>query len=194
MDPEKTLLIIISGPSGVGQTTIADAVLKRRSNLGLVKGTTTRAQQKRKGGDTDHIFVTRSKFLALKKAGGFLETDKNVGEYYGTAWSEIKRVKKAGKTPLLTLTVKGHAQLKKNPDLEVCSIFIVPENLSILKKRILGRQKDLPKAKLEARLKTAKEFIKQKGAYDYTVINRQGKLPQAIKQTLKYIDSCLKVR
>ncbi len=186
-------IIVITGPSGSGQTSLASALLKKRKCLGLVRGTTTRPRQKRRGGDRDHIFVRPATFLELKRSGAFVETDRNVGHYYGTSWREINRVLRQGKIPLLTLTVPGFRKIVKSNRFEVCSIFIKAENLSILKKRILARQKDLSLARLKARLVAAKKVLLAKKEYQKVIINRQNRLPDTVREALKYVDTCLEL-
>lgn len=187
-------VVVISGPSGSGQTSLAAALLKKRKNLGLVRGTTTRPRQKRRGGDRDHIFITRPQFLARQKRGAFIETDYNAGHYYGTSLAEIKRVWRQHSIPLLTLTVDGFRALKKNTQFSVCSLFVKAESLSELKRRILKRQKDLSAAQVKARLREAKKALRAQKQYRHVIINRKDRFSFTVKKAVKYVDGCLELR
>jgi len=190
----KPLIIVLSAPSGAGKTTIANAVQRARRKLQFVPGTSTRPKEQRLGGDTTLNFVTPAQFDAIRRRGGFLENGRYAGNQYGTRTADVQRVLRSGRTPLLIIDVKGHAKLRRQRRFNVCSIFIKAESLAELKRRILARRPDLPKAQLAQRIARARVELARTGEYDVVVTNRRGQLKRATAAVLAAVDSCFAQR
>jgi guanylate kinase len=194
MKKSKQILVVISGPTGVGKSTILRALLKKRRALMTIPSTTTRPSEARKGGDTNRIFVSPEEFTRMKRVGIFLETARIRGYQYGTSWKAIDKVFAQKKTPLLDINSEGHRDLRKMGVWKVCSLFLMPEKADVLRDRILERHPLISTRSLESRLAEARREMKRKGAYDRVIVNRTGQMKEAIAEALAFIDKCAGVR
>ncbi len=117
-------ILIIAGPSAVGKTTLAHELLKRTDKFEFVRSVTSRAPR---GDDFDaeYIYITKEELEALIENGGVLEHTEYAGHLYGTPRSEIDRIHKAGKTPLLILDIIGvHTIMSAEYDFKTCALYI----------------------------------------------------------------------
>lgn len=186
----KGTLIVVSGPSGVGKTTITDRLINDLPNLSKsISATTRRPREGEKDGE-DYFFINELEFDNRLKVGGFLEYAIVFGNKYGTprAWMEEQR--KNGRDILLEIDVQGAAQIK-NQEPEAALIFILPPSREILEQRLRGRATDEPEV-IERRLKTALAELDCKEQFDYWVVNED--LEQAISEVASIIkaESCKK--
>jgi|GEM_PF-3357607 len=188
---QKPLVVILSGPTGAGKTVILEQLLKRNSKLATFASVTTRPRGHRKGGDHGYHFVSAKKFDQMRDAGKFLETARTHGYWYGTLRDHLQAVIRRGKVPLRVIDVKGFDKIRHDPHYRFCSIFVTANSLAELKRRVIEREPDIDRAKLQTRLETAKQELKKKGIYDVVIINRRGQLKRAVGQVEAWIDKCL---
>ena len=169
---KKGLLIILSGPSGVGKGTIRKKIFSNRKlNLVYSISMTTRKPRPKEIPNVDYYFVSEKQFLDNIKKDNFLEYCRFVGNYYGTPKDKVEQWLDQGKNVLLEIEINGANQvLSKVKGDNVVSIFLLPPSLEELEKRIRLRKsetEDIIKERLE---KARKEINKTEG-YDYIVIN-----------------------
>jgi guanylate kinase len=127
------LIVIVSGPGGVGKGTIVDALLRRDSTLLLSRSWTTREQRPGEHGDA-YVFTTREAFESHRKADGFLEWTEFLGNYYGTPVPDLSD----GRDIVLEIEVDGAQQVKvRHP--ESVLIFILPPSRDEQRRRLIGR-------------------------------------------------------
>lgn len=171
----KGLLIVLSGPSGVGKGT----VLKKFINdpelrLGLSISMTTRAMRPNEQDGVNYYFVSKEEFLKTRDEGGFLEWAEFVGNYYGTPMKEVERLRNEGRNVLLEIEVEGCRQVKeKVPD--ALTIFIVPPSMKDLEERIRGRGTEAEEIVQQRLAKAAKEMELMR-EYKYVVCNDEPEL------------------
>ena len=166
----KGLLIILSGPSGVGKGTVRTELFKDESlNLCYSISMTTRAPRPLEQNGVDYFFVSKEEFENKIKEGELLEYAQFVGNYYGTPLSYVETLLNEGKNVMLEIEVQGALQvIEKRPD--VLSIFLLPPSFEELEKRIRGRSTESDEVIQERLSKAAGEMnIKEK--YKYHVIN-----------------------
>lgn len=163
----RNLLIVLSGPSGVGKGTIVGE-LKKRGNYSLSVSCTTRAPRECERDGEAYFFITREKFVEMLKNGGFLEYSEHFGNYYGTPAAFVKEKLKYGDV-LLEIDVDGALQVKRSYP-SALLIMIAPPSEEELIKRLKGRGSE-EEDKIRERLKRASYELSKKEEYDYTVIN-----------------------
>lgn len=166
----RGLLIVLSGPSGVGKGTVLKEVMKDES-LHLAYSVSMTTREKRPGEEegVNYYYVTKEQFLNAVKNGDMLEYAQFVGNYYGTPLHEVERLRAEGKNVLLEIEVQGCMQIKeKCPD--VVTIFIVPPNMKELEKRIRGRGTEAEEV-VQQRLEKANREMDMIREYKYVVCN-----------------------
>lgn len=159
-----SLVVVVSGPGGVGKSTIVEKLVARDPQLWLSRSWTTR--EKRQGEAVDaYKFVTREEFEANIAAGGFLEWTDFLGNFYGTPLPDPPQ----GKDTVLEIEVDG-AQQVKNLNHSALLLFVLPPSRQEQKARLHGRGD--PDQKVEKRLKKAEEEEPVgKAIADYVIIN-----------------------
>ncbi len=170
MEKEKGLLIVLSGPSGVGKGTVRKAVFEDK-DVNFVYSISATSRQKRKGevDGVDYFFKTREEFEEMIKNDELLEYTEYVGNYYGTPASYVKKTLEEGKDVFLEIEVEGAKQVReKFPD--GLFIFLIPPSLSELEKRIKTRGTETEDL-IKSRLAVAREELKMMSLYDYVVEN-----------------------
>lgn len=167
---KKGLLIIISGPSGVGKGTIRSFFIKDESlSLAYSISMTTRSPRDGEVNGKDYIFVSKEEFEQAIARGDLLEWAEFVGNYYGTPLSAVEDLRNQGKNVMLEIEVQGAMQVReKCPD--AISIFIIPPNMEELEKRIRGRHSEAEEI-VQQRLAKAAGEMKMVKDYKYVVCN-----------------------
>ena len=183
---ERGLLIVLSGPSGVGKGTVRKAIFDSEGNdFQYSISMTTRQKRVGEVEGVDYYCRSREEFEALIAAGEMLEYAEYVGNYYGTPLSYVRKTLDEGKDVFLEIEVQGAKQVKeKMPD--GVFIFLTPPDLSELRSRIVGRGTDDLDV-IDARMKIAREEIEMMALYDYAVVNDQ--VPLAVERIKKIIDT-----
>ena len=169
---ERGLLIVLSGPSGVGKGTVRKAIFERDDNeFEYSVSMTTRPMRKGEVDGVDYYFRTKEEFEAMIEAGEMLEYAEYVGNYYGTPLTYVNKTLDEGKDVFLEIEVQGAQQVKeKVPD--GVFIFLTPPDLAELKARIVGRGTDSPEV-IEERMRVARQEVEMMALYDYAVVNDQ---------------------
>jgi len=167
---KRGLLIILSGPSGVGKGTVRDRFINREElNLTFSISMTTREKRPGEQEGVDYYFVSRDDFEEALKNDELLEYAEFVGNYYGTPLKEVNRLRDQGKNVLLEIEVQGALQvIDKVPD--ALSIFLVPPSMEELKRRIVNRRTESEDVINERLSKAAKE-MELMNQYRYVICN-----------------------
>ena len=177
----EPLVIVVSGPGGVGKGTIVTALVERDPQLWLSRSWTTRAQRAGEH-DAAYVFTNREAFEQRIAAGGFLEWTEFLGNYYGTPTPEAVD----GRDVVLEIEVDGARQVKTlQPDAVL--MFVLPPSRAEQERRLRGRGD--PDQKVEERLRKAEdeEPIGMSLA-DYVVVNDD--LEETIGEMLQIVDAC----
>jgi guanylate kinase len=165
----KGLVIVVSGASGVGKTTLIDKVVKNDHRFTCCVSHTSRDKRNDEIDGQSYYFVEREYFKKETKEKRFLEVNKLFGNYYGTSFCEIQRIHSQGKIPILNIDVDGFVNIKK-ADLRYISIFIKAPSEFVLKQRLKQRntESDLVIAK---RLKRSQYENSYSDQFDFQIIN-----------------------
>lgn len=172
MSASRGLLIVLSGPSGVGKGTVRAAVFANNQFQYVYSvSATTRAQRPGEVDGKDYYFVSREEFETMIQNEDLLEYAEYVGNYYGTPIQKIEENLVAGHDVFLEIEVQGAMKVKERMP-EGIFIFLAPPNLEELESRITGRGTDAAHV-IQERMATAKEEIELMQHYDYVVVNDQ---------------------
>lgn len=186
---KTSLLVVISAPSGNGKDTIINALLKIIPNSVRFVTTTSRPLRPGNENGVDYYFVTKDKFEEKIKNNDFLEYNFYAGNYYGTEKKLLKDLLLKYSVIFCAVEINGKNNFDKT-NVENLSIFLLPDNLEILKNRIRQRG-GITEKLLEERMKIAQYEIENSFNYNYRVINKDGKLDETVDKLAKIINSTL---
>ncbi len=182
-------LVVISGPSGVGKSTICRRIVQKRDAFLSISATTRKPGASEQNG-RDYWFISREEFEARKAGGEFLEYADVFGNYYGTPRPPVDKALAEGRTVILEIDVQGGLQVKQNCP-EAVLIFILPPKPEDLQLRMSRRGRGEDEASRKRRLETAqKEIAAARKHYDYFVVNDN--LDAAVQEVMDIIDGICK--
>ena len=166
--------LVISGPSGVGKSTIID-LLKQEfpDKFGFSVSHTTRSPRPGEVDGVDYHFTTREAMVDLLSEGHFLESAEVHGNLYGTSYDAVDYLARDGKMCILDIDVQGAATIRRNQKIDALFVFVEPPSLNILEERLRGRQTD-DEETISRRVMNAQEEIersKEEGLFDHTITN-----------------------
>jgi guanylate kinase len=174
------MLVIISGPSGVGKDTIIETLKRRERESGrdgrrhYVVTCTTRAPRNGEVDGVDYHFLTREEFLRIRAARGFLEANEVHGNWYGSPRDQVREALVAGRDVILKIDVQG-AQVVKEQVSEALLIFVIPPSLEDLFERLRERATESAD-ELELRQRNAAIELARDKDYDHVVTNETGQV------------------
>ncbi len=183
----KNKLIIISSPSGAGKTTLCKLLLKKLKNINLSISYTSRNKRLNEIDGKDYFFISKQKFLSLKKNNFFIETATNFNNLYGSPYKNINLSKKKHKHILFDIDWKGARKIRRNYDRnDIIDFFILPPSKAELKRRLVKRGRDNNR-EIKLRLSYAIDEMKHFNEYKYVLINENvKKTVNRIKTIIEY--------
>ena len=173
-DRPQAMLVIISGPSGVGKDTIIEALQKRGHvpEYHYVVTCTTRARRPNEIDGVSYNFLSAGDFAALRDSGELLEASEVHGNWYGTPRAGVRRALAGGRHAILKIDVQG-ARVVKAAFPEALLIFVVPPSVETLVQHLKARRTESPEQLAIRQRDAAKELARQDD-YDYVVVNEEG--------------------
>jgi len=176
--PKRLLLIILSGPSGVGK----DAVLTRMKEsdypLKYITTLTTRPRRPNEKDNLDYHFVSIERFQGMVENNELLEWANVYGNWYGVPKEAVKQALGKGQDIIVKVDIQGAATIRKILP-QAIFIFLMPPSMEELALRLKQRHTESP-SDLALRLKTAEEEMKQLPLFDYAVVNRWDEIDLAV--------------
>lgn len=180
MTKDRAPLVVVSGPSGVGKTTVVQRLLAE-TRLPLRRAVTATTRDPRPGEvpEADYHFWTEEEFRRAVDDGRMLEWAVVFGrDFYGTPRAEVDPYRAAGTGVVVVIDVQGAATVRgKCPD--ALSVFITPPSLEELEARLRGRG-DVPEERVRRRLAAAREELARRGEFDHVILNRD--VPAAVAE------------
>lgn len=168
----KGRVIVLSGPSGAGKTTLQDFLLKDKKFKGRILrsiSATTRAPRGKEVNGRDYVFLSQKMFEYKIASGQFLEWAKIYNNYYGTTMKSARVILGQGKSLLLCIDVQGAAQVEQKIP-SALKIFVKTPTLEVLRDRLIARRTDDVKS-IEVRMKAAAEELACAKQYNYIIVN-----------------------
>ena len=176
--PHRSLLIVLSGPSGVGK----DAVLAKMKESGcplyFVITVTTRPRRANEKNNVDYHFVSDETFNEMLMGNKLLESANVYGNRYGVPREEVEQALNQGQDVMVKIDIQGAATIKRIQP-EAVTIFLTPPSIENLIARLKQRQTE-SHYDLDLRIKTAEEEMKQLPLFEYAVVNREGEIDRAV--------------
>jgi len=180
---KKGILIVVSGPSGVGKSTLIDRFLKEDGQSSFSVSYTTRQKREHEADGKDYHFVDKERFEEMIGNNSFLEWESVHGHMYGTPKEEVLKTLNTGKDTILDIDVKGALSIQKQCS-DACLIFIEPPSIEELVKRLALRGEK----EIDLRMKRVKEEIARKALFGYTITNDElEKAYREFKETIRVI-------
>ena len=166
---QRGLLIVISGPSGVGKNTVISNLFEQLPNLRYSISATTRAPRENEADGLNYYFLNEAEFLIKIQSNEFLEWAKVYNHYYGTLKCKVTELLDQGFDVVLDVDVQGGTTIKQVLP-EAVLIFLAPPSLKELKNRLIGRHTESPED-IELRLQYIITEFGKTPSYDFFVIN-----------------------
>ncbi|KAG0483988.1 hypothetical protein HPP92_012072 [Vanilla planifolia] len=186
--PGNPMVIVISGPSGVGKDSVIKRLQEVREGVHFVVTATSRAQRPGEVDGKDYYFVSKEEFLSMIERNELLEYALVYGDYKGIPKQQIRDFMAKGYDIVLRVDVQGAATLRTILGNSAIFIFLVAESEEALVKRLVDRKTETSEMLL-VRIATAKEEVKCMRDFDYVVVNAEGKLDGAVKLVESIIDA-----
>lgn len=184
----RGVLVVISGPSGAGKTSICDALLARDPNMVWSVSATTRAPRGAEQGGSSYEYISREEFQARRDRGEFLEWAEYLGQLYGTPAGPVREALEAGRDVIMEIDVQGGAQVAERVP-ESVRVFVLPPTMESLQARLAGRKTETAD-QLRKRLAKADGeigFARDSGRYTQFVVNDV--LEETVEEIIGIIES-----
>ena len=174
------LLLVLSGPSGVGKTTITKALVEQSWSGYILVTVTTRRPRIGEVDGVHYHFRSIQQFRQMVEQGELLEHAEVHGNWYGTPAGPVRENLAAGSDVIMTIDPQGAQKIRERTRGAVF-VFLAPESLDELVERVNSRGLDTPEQRA-LRLLNAEREMAELPKYDYLIVNRQGRLPEAVEQ------------
>lgn len=181
------LLVVVSGPSGVGKSTIVAHLSHAHPQVVPIVTATTRP---RRPGEVDNVhyhFLDADEFMGLRESGGLLESANVHGHWYGTPVQQVRGILAAGRDAILTIDPQGARSVRRLvPD--ALLIFVMPPSLEDLEARLTGRGSESPES-LAVRRSNAELEMAASGDYDYVIVNETDQPEEAAERIWEIVQA-----
>ncbi len=187
-NPQITpLLVVISGPSGVGKDSLVERMIARGAQFHFVITATSRPPRPGEVHGTDYFFVSPESFEQMIEQDALLEYAIVYGQYKGIPKQQVREALASGQDVVMRLDVQGAATIKRLIP-EAILVFLSASSEEELVDRLRKRKTETA-AQLEQRIQTARNEMEQIGAFDYVVVNRECELDDAVDKVLQIIQA-----
>ena len=180
------LLVVISGPSGVGKDAVIAEMRTSQPGLAFAVTATTRPMRPGEVDGRDYVFLTSKQFGAMLDADGFLEHAEVYGNRYGVPREGVRAALEAGRDVIVKIDVQGAATVRRiAPD--ALLIFLAAPSAGELERRLRPRKTDSPR-QIEVRIETAQHETQQAAWFDVTIVNETGAVSQTVARIIEAME------
>ena len=180
------LLVVISGPSGVGKDTLIERMAELGHDHHFTITATTRPPRPGEAEGVNHFFVTRDQFFNMVARGELLEWAQVYDNYYGVPKQQVRDALAKGRHVIIRVDVQGARRIREIVP-EALFIFVMPPSLETLGRRLLKRGVN-SQDDIEKRLAAAQQETAEAAAFDYTVVNKENRLDETVAEVAGTID------
>jgi len=181
------LLVVVSGPSGVGKSTIVADLTRAHPQVVPIVTVTTRPRRPEETDKVHYHFITPQEFEELRARRGLLEAAEVHGNWYGTPVQQVRGILAAGRDAILTIDPQG-ARSVRNLVPDALLIFVMPPSMEDLHQRLAHRGSESEES-LAIRLSNAEMAMATSGDYDYVIVNETGQPEQAAEQIWEIVQT-----
>lgn len=178
LDPPNPLLIVISGPSGVGKDSVLEEMKSRGLPFHFVITATTRPSRPDEKDGVDYFFLSQDEFARMINEDELLEYALVYQDYKGIPKSQVRKALASGKNVIMRIDVQGAETIRKLSQ-DALMIFLTPQNEDELIDRLMKRNTE-DKDSLKLRIATTRQEYKKVDLFDYIVVNKDDKLSEAV--------------
>lgn len=183
----EPLLVVISGPSGVGKDTVIQRMKERELPFHFVVTATTRPARPDEVHGVDYFFLSSDEFARMIEADELLEYAIVYNDYKGIPKEQVRQALTSGKDVLMRIDVQGAATIREISP-EAVLVFLTTQNETELVNRLKARKSETPEG-LNLRIATARKELKRIKEFDYVVVNRDDKLDETVDKILAIIQA-----
>lgn len=181
----EPLLVVISGPSGVGKDSVIKAMKERDLPFYFVVTATTRTKREEELHGVDYFFITEEEFVSMIENDELLEYATVYEDYKGVPKAQVRQALESGKDVIMRVDVQGAASIREISP-QACLVFLTAQNEDELIERLKQRRTESPEG-LHKRISTAREELQRIHEFDYVVLNRDSHLEEAVDTILAII-------
>lgn len=181
----EPLLVVISGPSGVGKDSVIQRMKERRLPFHFVVTATTRPQRAREQHGVDYFFVSHDEFAEMIDQGELLEYAIVYNDYKGIPKEQVRQALSSSKDVVMRVDVQGAASVSELSQ-DAVLIFLTTQSEAELERRLRSRRTETPEG-LNLRIATARQELKRIKEFDYVVVNRENHLDDTVDTILAII-------
>jgi guanylate kinase len=178
INPPNPLLIVISGPSGVGKDSVLEEMKARGLPFHFVITATTRAARPDEVNGKDYFFLSQDEFAKMIDEGELLEYAVVYQDYKGIPKSQVREALASGKNVIMRIDVQGAETVRKLAQ-DALMIFLTPQNEEELINRLQNRNTETMES-LKLRIATTRQEFNKIGIFDYIVVNKDDKLNETV--------------
>lgn len=179
------LVLVVSGPSGVGKDAILNRMKERNFPFNFITTVTTRKRRAAEKDGVDYHFISEDDYQKILAKNGFLESAQVYGNWYGVPKEPVKAALAQGKDTIIKVDIQGAANIKKVLP-EAVFVFILAPSAEELSKRLCQRRTETP-VDLQLRLKTAEKELQEISKFDYAVMNPCNDVESAISDLMSIV-------
>jgi guanylate kinase len=183
----EPLLVVISGPSGVGKDSVIQAMIDRELPFYFVVTATNRPRRENEVHGVDYFFISTREFETMIASDELLEYATVYEDYKGVPKDQVRKALASGKDVIMRVDVQGAATIREIVP-QACLIFLTAQNESELIQRLQHRKTESPE-ELRKRIETARQELQRINEFDYVVLNRNSHLEEAVDNILAIIQA-----